>query len=460
MNSNKIESDLSSILVISPSIDEEELISHENSHLSLQAENQTLKRQCEALKLRLENFTKVASSPLANENSDPKDEFVDVNCLVIFEKIEAHLKEANRIFTDNSKYKEAFVYLVKNFWSLTAYMYSDSNLHQAKHLRDELLKKIEQIDLSNITNTTTSSIMNQSGFETSSSMSPLSSSMARNDGELFSSMNIDIELLQNCKTTTDSLQARLVEQNNMLKSFIKDMEEKNFEEEKAAKLEKLKSKLSNENSSKLSSLNEEVQRNDKELKIEKTETEDDENFSPGSSPSSFFMKKFDRLLRNSQKSDDVSTMDNEESTGTIMESQGQNEVQPPPVESSQMVIIRDEPSNLSNQNTERNRVENSSNSTLSQPPIAGTRENERKDGPLYITYVDDGDYIGVSNTLELDPNRENESAANNRVSDQDFPKIQQSNVENHVMYEEINNSVGYKCPKVSFFIQKVLIWGK
>jgi hypothetical protein len=56
MNSNKIESDLSSILVISPSIDEEELISNENSHLSLQAENSILKRQCEALKLRLEIY--------------------------------------------------------------------------------------------------------------------------------------------------------------------------------------------------------------------------------------------------------------------------------------------------------------------------------------------------------------------------------------------------------------------
>jgi hypothetical protein len=229
------------------------------------------------------------------------------------------------------------------------------------------------------------------------------------------------------------------------------MEENNFEEEKAAKLEKLKSKLSNENSGKLNSLNKEKQSNDKKLEIEKTEKGDDENFSPGSSPSSFFMTKFDKLLRNSQKSD-VSTLDNEETNGTIMESQVQNEVQSPPVENSQMAIIKDEPSSSSNQNTERNSLGMSSNSASSQPPIAATREDERKDGSIYLTYVNDGDFIGVSNSLELDPNRENEPAANNRVADQDFPKIQQSNVESHVMYEEINNSLSYKCPKVSCFI--------
>jgi hypothetical protein len=106
MSEKKVESNLSSILVISPSIDEEEYSTNEGSPLSLQAENQILKRQCEALKLRLENLAKTKSTcapqnsiaSLGCENSDPKDEFVDVNCLVIFEKIEEHLKGNRLIF--------------------------------------------------------------------------------------------------------------------------------------------------------------------------------------------------------------------------------------------------------------------------------------------------------------------------------------------------------------------------
>ena len=97
MTDKNNEADLSSILVISPSIDEVDFSSNGSSHFSIQAENQILKRQCEALKLKLDNLNRTSSASVPQNSvtsleNDPKDEFVDVNCLVIFEKIEEHLK--------------------------------------------------------------------------------------------------------------------------------------------------------------------------------------------------------------------------------------------------------------------------------------------------------------------------------------------------------------------------------
>ena len=356
-----------------------------------------------------------------------------------------HFEEANRIFTESSKYKEVFVYLVKNFWSLTAYMYSDINLHNAKQLRDELLKKIEEIDSINTTNMVAPSSNNQiSTYPPVSSISPCSSSFLKNETELFSSMNFDVELLQNCKTTTDSLQARLVEQNNMLKSFLKDMEENNFENEKSAKIEKLKLKLANESNIKLDTLNEHQNNGDKSNKTEKSES-NEEDFSPGSSPSSFFMSKFDRLLKNSQKSNDAPTLDNEETTKTITESQKQTETisststENPP----QSPLIHQ--SIESGQNSENTNSVTSSNNPTSQPPET---INQRNDDSLYLYCVNDGDYIGVNNTLELDPNGD-AAAANNQQTEQVHPKIQRSNVENYVQFEDLSHNLGYKCLKVS-----------
>ena len=447
----KAENDLSSILVISPSLEDEEFNnSHSSSNsasLSLQSENQILKRQCEALKIRLEHFEKssisspqnsipsIATIQQSNGNYDPKDEYVDVNCLVIFEKIEEHLKETNRIFKDSSKLIEAFVYMVKNFWSLTAYMYSDSNLNEAKLLRDELLRKIEEIDCSE----TISAKENKTESLLLLTTGP---SLVKSDTDLLSSLNLDMDFLQSCKANTETLQAKLFEQNSILKSFLKDIEVNNFEDEKLVKLEKLKLKFSTENS-KIADVSK--QNDDAESK---SEADNDytscQNFSPGTSPSSFFMNKFDGLLKQTENINKAPSLENEETNKTMMES----DVSKKEITQASSESIPQTPTTITISNNS-----GAENSTLKVEVVASletneTRNAEHQDDSLYLYCVNDGEYIGVNSSLELDPNRE--TATNNNLTEEALFKIDRSNVENHVMFDEINNNLAYKCPKVRF----------
>lgn len=127
--------------------------------------------------------------------------------MVLTEKIEHHLLETNKLFTDETKFKSSIEYLIKNFWSIIAYGYNDKNLSKLKHVRDDLLLKVDKVD-----KLVSIAIQTQDQKRETSN---LINSISLING-------LDTELVS-VKQETFSLKEKVLRQNELLKAFISEI---------------------------------------------------------------------------------------------------------------------------------------------------------------------------------------------------------------------------------------------
>lgn len=257
-----------------------------------------LNNECDSLRHKYENANAQATKSVKinkkyrfNEDAFKQDDgFIDVNSLVIAEKIEQHLKEANRLFTDSSKLKLCMEYLINNFWSLVAYLYTDENLADVKDLRDSLLSKLNK------------AITELKKTEMSESKDSMNTVLGQSMTML--QLNDLSKEMRACKEETDSFKEKILAQNQMLKEFIRQVEEKSIQDVKASSLEGLSTNLSITPTIQILERvdNEPVKANGLVYKVEEDveEEEEDDEISPGSSPSEFSVNAMKAFLRNQQ----------------------------------------------------------------------------------------------------------------------------------------------------------------
>ncbi len=217
----------------------------------------------------------------ANISTQSDEQFIDVQTIVLIEKIEQYLTEADRLFEDESSFKPAMSYLISHFWSIIAYQYSDENLPKLKTLRDSLLTKIDSVDnkLTSLNNTRIKAVGVEKSCNTVSSMN--------------SSINvIDVDSeLETFKHEAEVIKSKMSEQTELIKSLLHQMNLNKLQEP--------------ENRSTLTQSTVDANLNSNSTSIDKESDDHDRSFSPSSSPTSglfdYFKRKWD--MRTSVKID-------------------------------------------------------------------------------------------------------------------------------------------------------------
>jgi hypothetical protein len=237
--------------------------------LSHEKEIGRLEQQINALNLRL-NDCKTENKEL-KEMFDSLDrnkcakminnEYVDVQNIILAEKIEQYLTETNRLLKDETQFKLAFNYLINHFWSIIAFQYNDENLDKVKRLRDCLLEKIDSIDKKiqnsnlNLTSLSNESSINVIDFES----------------------ELDV-----FKHSANQIKNKIAHQNEIVKNLIHSFAISNTES------------TTESNSQKSDSTTTSRQQKEADNEHEKEDEEEDGNsvISPSSSPTSFVFDYF------------------------------------------------------------------------------------------------------------------------------------------------------------------------
>lgn len=124
--------------------------SNSNSVMTLNVENERLYFDSELKKLRTQlDQTKRDNLNLRKQLDDAKrrnanEEFVDIKDYALVEKIEFSLNETNNIYTDETKFKPAFEYLIKCLWGIIATEYNEKNLAAIQSIKENLLLKLDK----------------------------------------------------------------------------------------------------------------------------------------------------------------------------------------------------------------------------------------------------------------------------------------------------------------------------
>jgi hypothetical protein len=124
-------------------------INQENECFYLESELKRLKLQLNEFKGENSRLKHSLDQLIANNNASRNqpltpESFIDVNEYSVAEKIEHHLAEADKLFKDETHFKLAMEYLVKNLWSTIAHQYNEKNLENLKLIRDSLLIKLDR----------------------------------------------------------------------------------------------------------------------------------------------------------------------------------------------------------------------------------------------------------------------------------------------------------------------------
>lgn len=238
-------------------------------------DNILLKSQCDYLNSKLEDLRKSDNTLDAEYETFNGNEsilaYVDVDNICVSTKIEQYIKETNEMFTNKEALCDSMAFLVKNVWSLIAHKYSDTSLEDSQLIKDQLLDKL--------INTKEDS--------------------PRQQQEKLFSLNDELNSFAN---NTDAIKNKITEQNETMKSIISQL--------KVLKPQSIVIK----DSSKSASIEPTISPNTEQRNL----ITDDESFSPGTSPSSFFLNRFDNKLANRTTQQDKEYKDSKLTPGKLM----------------------------------------------------------------------------------------------------------------------------------------------
>lgn len=229
-------------------------------------DNVLLKSQCDYLNAKIEDLKRaqcehdnlIDNEYETFENNESILAYVDVDNICISNKIENYLQETDTMFTNSDCLHDSMAFLIKNIWSLIAHKYSEHSLEASQLRKDQILQKLADAKYD------------------------IDKQRQISEGELLKMNSLNDDLLK-VNANSESIKTKILQQNIEMKSLIEQMEaSKSFSV--ISDSEALKSKSS-------------------EINVMKQETkdtvqigEDPTSISPGSSPSSFFLNRFENKL--------------------------------------------------------------------------------------------------------------------------------------------------------------------
>lgn len=108
-------------------------------------ENVLIKEYNTHLARKLEKKHKTSVTEDEDDDDDSIVAYIDVQNIA--NKLEYYLIETSKLFKTDQDCIDSFKFLIKNIWSLIAHEYNEKNLEQFKKVRDELLNKLDKVNL-------------------------------------------------------------------------------------------------------------------------------------------------------------------------------------------------------------------------------------------------------------------------------------------------------------------------
>jgi hypothetical protein len=289
----------------SSSFRDEEVLKQENQNWlkelrDCKEENKFLKEHCIFLKNKIEILNKRIAEL---SNSKELEDYVDVHGIISNRKIEFLLSETNGMLNDETKLREAMLYLVNNIWSAMAHEYIDTPLEELKQLKQDLVNKIDR------SITTISSQMNVKDKTEKRDESPQTVQNRTKEGEgsiiienvaaIENSLSF-ISEASSIKLDSDNIKLKIEEQNRIIRSLIRSLDsiKPNAPDKKLFSLRRDQEKesfaIDNENKNEKEPV---LAVNEPSVEEKNHDEEDLAEFTPSQSPDSYFIANFKHLFK-------------------------------------------------------------------------------------------------------------------------------------------------------------------
>jgi hypothetical protein len=153
----------------------------------------------------------------ANNSNLSDDQYIDVQTIVLAERIEHYLTETNRLFVDETQFAPAMTYMIGGLWSMIAHQYSDESLAKLKQLRESLLTKISTIDkLANRKTVLIEPTLNQAAN------TPTAVSLSSSSDSSINVVDLESEM-EAFKINTELIKTKIGAQGELMKNLLDKM---------------------------------------------------------------------------------------------------------------------------------------------------------------------------------------------------------------------------------------------